>query len=55
MKTRFMRTVAICAVLSALVGCSGAGTYPISGQPASAGDPVMRMDMSDNYPLLAGL
>ncbi|MFY0309289.1 hypothetical protein ACFMBG_05250 [Leisingera sp. D0M16] len=55
MTTRTLRTVAICAILSTLLGCSGAGTYPFSGQPASADDPVLRMNMYDNYPLLAGL
>ncbi|WP_193748788.1 hypothetical protein [Leisingera sp. ANG-Vp] len=55
MKTRVLRTVAICAILSTLLGCSGAGVYPFSGQPASESDPVMRMNMSADYMLMPGL
>ncbi|MEX0301920.1 MAG: hypothetical protein AB3N24_05805 [Leisingera sp.] len=55
MTMRVLRTVAICAILSTLLGCGGAGVYPFSGQPASANDPVMRMNMSVDYTLLPGM
>ncbi|KIC39260.1 hypothetical protein RA26_00910 [Leisingera sp. ANG-M7] len=45
MTMRMMRTVAICAVLSTLLGCSGPGMYPFSGQAASPDDPVQRLNL----------
>jgi hypothetical protein len=45
MRTRILRTVAICAILSAIIGCSGPGTYPFTGQTASADDPVKRLNL----------
>lgn len=45
MAMRALRTVAICAVLSTLLGCSGPGTYPFSGQAASPDDPVQRLNL----------
>jgi len=55
MMTRVLRTVAICAILSTLLGCSGPGSYPFSGQPASSDDPVMQMNMPADYMPLPGI